>query len=395
MKTDELRKDLERLTVEGKLRELFVSTRRSATEVENRGKRVIDFTSWDFLGTGHSAPLRRAVQQFIEHNEIALPSSRFSSGTTEAHINCEKRISRFFGAESALLFSSRNQALLSLVTSIGSERDTFFVHENSQSVVPDAAYLVNAQVEPFRDFSSLEKTIERSTLAGNRYLVLEAVSSFSGDPLDFQQLGDKVARYGLQLIIDESASLGVLGARGAGGTEILSDLTKKPASLNVFAGVVDFSRCAGSFGAAVFGSAILVTYLLQYSRVSKQEIPLPSPFAVATEKALDMIELAFLEREMVCAKAHRLKKMLPRRSLLTKLESQSPVVVLSLKNIRIGSELCNALFSKGFLVELLAGGQHLQESSLVRILLTSQHSDKEVEELGRALIEVLAAIEKE
>src|SRR6185312_14114934 len=76
-----------------------------------------------------------------------------------------------------------------------------------------------------------------------------------GDVAPLPEICDLCARYGARLMVDEAHALGVLGARGAGTTELLGVEDR------VDLRMATFSKSLASCGGVIAGPAEVIEYL--------------------------------------------------------------------------------------------------------------------------------------
>ena len=381
---ERLKLELEKLKLEGKLRECHPCSAREGGKIAIRGQRVTDFTSWDFLNVNALTPVRRALQSEVEQFGIGSCSSRLSSGTYPAHLAFEIRLARFLGLESCVLFSSTNQAVLSLLTAFVTERDCLIVDEREDTPLIDAAHLVGADVIHFAAHQpeTLTALLERAKRYRSRFLCVESLSPHSGEKLDLAAILLGIGKSDTQLFVDESFALGVLGLRGAGGLEqqqILSGVTCVYGSL---------ARGFGAYGAFVAGSRVLTNYLLNHSRTFRSENVLPACIAAALERIVDAVELNHAGREKLKALSRKLRRGLLELGLLKDATVDTPLICIGVSTRRIADEIAQALFQRRFLVEALSSGATLDQSGVVRMLLNVEHSAEDIDKLLGAVADV-------
>jgi 7-keto-8-aminopelargonate synthetase-like enzyme len=349
----ELRQELEQLQALRLVRELHTTVRLEGGMAEIKGRRVIDFTSWDYLNLNFNPRLRRSVGAEVEKSGVTAGGSRLSTGTFEAHTNCERRIAAFLGTESALLFSSKNQAVLSLLTNILSERDAIFVDEMTQSPVTDAAFLVHALSGTFKsdDAASLEDEIEKQRSARRKVIFVESLSPISGKPADLNRIFLVAKKFGCEIILDESFAAGAFGLRGSGLSE---DLGLRE---GVLCTIMDLSFGICGHGTAIAGSSVLIQYLLSRSRTFHSESAPPPAVVVAGETGIDICELQPTLRKSLLLQSARLSRGLSEIGFACDSTWQSPIISIQFAKRSIALEFATSIFSRGVLVDVVPRGR--------------------------------------
>src|SRR5919202_224213 len=70
------------------------------------GKRVLNFCSNNYLGLANDPRLRRAAQRAIDRYGVGPAAVRSIAGTLSLHLELEKRLAEFKGAEATISFQS-------------------------------------------------------------------------------------------------------------------------------------------------------------------------------------------------------------------------------------------------------------------------------------------------
>lgn len=327
-------------------RELPVCFSRSGGFIEVRGRRVVDLSNWDLFGLREDSRLKRIVHEAVESDAMGSAVSQVVGGTPLSLSLAEERLSVFFGQESSLLFSSRNQAVLTLVTNLFNEKDLLLVEEDLQSPVSDAAYLVGAEVATFkgRDLLTLEVELKKPRLSGRRAIFIESVSGLTGYQPPLLELFALAKRYQATVFVDETYALGLMGARGSGRLEELF-LSREP--LCVFGSL---AYALGGYGGFVAAPRPLRAWLVSRSRTLR-EPPLPEAVAAYLIGALERIEALLQERKLLQERAAGIMQDLTLAGYIVNSMPPLPYLVLQFQKIKEAEELWNFLFTKGFLAE--------------------------------------------
>lgn len=384
--------ELAELSQKGAIKKLHVSEPEAeGGYVRIRGKRVLDLTSWDLLGVSDNPEFQKAIHVEGDHSKLGASRSRLLSGTLNVHKACEDRIAAFFQTEASLLFSSKNQAVLSLITSLLSERDAVFVDELIQSPVVDASYLVNSQVfavSTSLGTTNLEKELEKAKHQFRRFIFVEALSPITGKLIDIGYYLHLAERFDAFLLIDESYSLGLVGKRGAG---ILEDL---PFSPRVVCRYGTLGGSAAAYGAFIAGPQTLIDYLINRSRTFTAENSLPPLIAAGISKAIDIVEISVSLRGKLSSLSSTLVSGLEGEGLASDAAVKVPVVCFQPLRPSVAAEFAEGLFQRGFLVEPLPYGSSRNDQWTVRVLVNSHVSQEKIDALLEAVSDIGKKLKK-
>src|SRR5690606_8841706 len=117
----------------------------------------------------------------------------------------------------------------------------------------------------------------------NAYVSIESLYSMDGDLAPLKEIAFLCKEHGANLIVDEAHATGVLGEKGEGLVQML-DLQK-----DVFARMHTFGKALGCHGAAVLGSQVLKSFLINYARSFIFTTALPFHSLVSINSAYDIL----------------------------------------------------------------------------------------------------------
>ena len=92
------------------------------------------------------------------------PGSRFMNGTTPLHLELERELADWTGAEDALVFTTGYQANVGCIATLLEPGDTVICDSGDHASILDAVMMSRARIRPFRHnrLDKLEKMLERS-----------------------------------------------------------------------------------------------------------------------------------------------------------------------------------------------------------------------------------------
>src|SRR5688572_20783050 len=210
--------------------------------------------------------LKDKLKEAGHYDDVAVGStgSRLFSGNTNFTEEAERQIALFHHAESALIFNSGYDANLGILSSVPQQNDLILYDELVHGSVHDGIRLSKATHYKFRhnDLSSLEELIHRHQKNyENVYVVVESVYALDGDTAPLLELVEicKPSK-NIFLIVDEAHAIGVFGNQGRGLCNALAIEHK------CFARIYTYGKAMGCHGAAIVGSEVLRTFLINFAR---------------------------------------------------------------------------------------------------------------------------------
>ena len=298
-------KGLENRKSQNLLRRMKAVKPLSGAEIEIDGRKMLNFSSNDYLGLSKHPLLAQRSAEYIRLYGSGSTASRLVCGNFECIEQVEKKIAELSGYETALIFNSGFQANVSLLPAL-SDRDTLILSDwlNHNSII-QGAMLSRCHVQRFRhnDLGHLEELLKKNTgtRQGRRILIVtESVFSIDGDQSDIDALARLSEDYQALLIVDEAHATGLFGKNGMGlasGKDV--DIT-----------LGTLGKAWGSFGAYVACGKDIRDYLINFCHGLIYTTALPPSVIGAIDAAMDLIPAMDKEREELISKSGHLRKSL-------------------------------------------------------------------------------------
>ena len=231
--------------------------------VEMEGAERIMLGSNNYLGLTGDPRVREGARSALERYGTGLTGSRLLNGTIDLHLELEAELAAWMGTDDAIVFTTGHQANVGTLGTILGPSDTVIADSADHASILDGCLLSRAKLRPFRHgrLDKLEKMLERAGGDGGGVLVVvDGVFSMEGDIADLPRIVELVRAHGARLMVDEAHGAGVLGARGAGTSELLG------VEHDVDLRMGTFSKSLASCGGFIAGSSDVVEYLRISSR---------------------------------------------------------------------------------------------------------------------------------
>jgi 8-amino-7-oxononanoate synthase len=231
--------------------------------MEVEGHEVVMLGSNNYLGLTGDSRVRDGAQEALNRYGTALTGSRFMNGTTPLHVELEKEIADWMQTEDALAFTTGYQANVGCLGTILEPGDTVICDAGDHASILDGCKLSGAKLRPFRHnrMDKLEKMLQRAGEDGGGVLVVvDGVFSMEGDVCNLPRIVELCREHGARLMVDEAHGAGVLGARGAGASELFGLEDEVDLRMGTF------SKSLASCGGFIAGPADVIEYLRISSR---------------------------------------------------------------------------------------------------------------------------------
>src|SRR5437762_8876999 len=371
-------------SLERKLREISSA---QGPEVQIAGRRLINFSSNDYLGLASDLRLREAAIGAIKEFGVGAGASRLVSGTQSPHLRLESELAKWKQAEAALSFSSGYAAALGTVPALVSKDDVILLDKLCHASLIDGAKLSGAilRIFPHNHLGKLEEHLEwvRRQHPGKRILILtESVFSMDGDRAPLRELIELKKRFGALLMLDEAHAVGVIGPNGRGlaAAQNLSD------DVDVQMGTL--SKALGASGGYICGSRSLIEWLINRARSFIYSTAPPPAIVAAALAAVNFLGSSEGEerRLLLWERIGLMKDLIPRNELNEKaVVANSAIFPWIVGYEQAAIELAASLQSEGFLVPAIRYPTVAKGSARLRITVTASHGENQIRSLCGAI----------
>ena len=350
------------------------------------GRRVIDFSSNDYLGLAGDPRIARVAADALIDGSTGAAAARLLSGTQAAHVDLEREIARFKAAQAALLFPSGYAANIGTIQALVGRRDVIYADRLNHASLIDGARLSRAEVRvfPHMDLDALRTMLESD--AGSfrrRLIVVDGVFSMDGDIFPLADLVAIAREFGAWTYVDDAHATGVLGANGRGSAEHCG----VEGEIDVIMGTL--GKAVGTIGAFVCGSSVLIEYLMNRARAFIFTTASPPAFAAATLEGLRIVSSEPERRVKLRRNARYLRTRLREIGHSPAGEDDSYIVPIMLGESERSTHVGNALREAGYLVGAVRPPTVPMGQSRLRITVSAAHEASHIDGLVNAIGTVL------
>jgi 8-amino-7-oxononanoate synthase len=383
-------KNLEALRARSLDRHLREITGAQGPEVEIGGRRLINFSSNDYLGLANDPRLREAATAAIAEFGVGTGASRLISGNLSPHLCLERALAKWKGTEAALCFSSGYAAALGTIPALISKDDVVVLDKLCHASLIDAAKLSGAvlRVFPHNHLRKLESHLEwaHREHPGKRVLIItESVFSMDGDRAPLRELVELKKRSGALLMLDEAHAVGVIGPNGR-GLAAAEDL-----DVDVEIQMGTLSKALGTSGGYICGSRTLIDWLINRARSFIYSTGSPPAIAAAALAAVDFLASPEGEerRLLLWERIRLMQQLLPRAELNREdIGASSAIFPFIVGDEQAALDLANSLQNEGFLVPAIRYPTVAKGAARLRITVTAAHQEDQI----RALCERIKSL---
>lgn len=345
----------------------------SPTRALAGGREILLAGTNNYLGLTFSDAVKTAAIDAINRQGTATTGSRLANGTFREHVELEDDLKSFFGAKSAVVFTTGYQANLAAISTLAGRGDHLLIDADSHACIYDGCRLSEAETIRFRHNSpeDLAKRLARLPDEGARLVVIEGLYSMLGDVAPVDEFVAVAHEHGAYLYVDEAHSVGCYGDRGRGLSQALGVLDK-----------VDF--LSGTFSksfASIGGFCVSRHSGLELMRLVSRPYLFtasgsPSNVAAARAAMGEMLNGPDLSRELM-ARANQLHSGLVDAGF-TPASPTGPIIAIPRPDELTAVKEWNQLMDAGIYVNLAVPPATPHAKSLLRLSVSAAHSEADI-----------------
>lgn len=220
-----IEEQLETLKASGVYSEERVLTVPQGSKIDTLEKSgVINMCANNYLGLANDQELIEAAKASYDRWGYGLSSVRFICGTQTLHKKLEAELSRFFGFEDCILYSSCFDANGGLFETILGAEDAVISDELNHASIIDGIRLCKAKRYLYKnnDMSELEARLKEADQNGCRVKLIATDGVFSMDGIiaNLKGICDLADKYDALVMVDDSHASGFIGKTGRGTPEV-------------------------------------------------------------------------------------------------------------------------------------------------------------------------------
>lgn len=356
--------------------------------VKVKGKNVVMLASNNYLGMSNHPVVKKAAIEAIKEYGYGMASVRFICGTQTIHLQLEKKISKFVGADDTILFSSAfaaNNAFFASLTNekLGYEnyKDVIYTDALNHASIIDGMRLCRPETTEKKiyrnnDVAHLEQLLEADKNTEYRFKIIatDGVFSMEGSYAHVATLVELAQKYNALLFIDDAHAIGVVGKTGRGTPEKFGVLKK----VDVLTGTLG-KAIGGALGGYISGSKTLIEYLRQKARPYTFSNSLPPSVVMASIAAFDLLtkdksivqrlhdNTAYFRKEIKALGFHIL-------------EGDHPIVPIMLGDASLAQEMSKAMLKAGVYVKGLWFPVVPKGEARLRVQISAALSKKNIDD---------------
>ena len=350
---------------------------KSPTEAVIKGKETILLGTYNYMGMTFDPDVIQAGKDALDQFGSGTNGSRMLNGTFRDHIDAEDALKEFYGASSAMVFSTGYQANLGIISTLAAKGEYIILDADSHASIYDGCALGNAEIVRFRHNSveDLDKRLGRLPVEPGKLVVLEGVYSMLGDIAPLKEMVAVARKHGAMVLVDEAHSMGFFGAHGRGVYEDLNlDL-----GTDVDFIIGTFSKSVGTVGGFCVSNHPKFEAMRMVCRPYIFTASLPPSVVATAATSIRKLMQAHNKRQHLWENARRLHGGL--REMGFKLGTETPqsaIIAIILEDQAQAVMMWQALLDNGLYVNMARPPATPAGTYLLRCSLCAEHTTEQV-----------------
>ena len=354
--------------------------------VRRENREFINFCSNDYLGLANHPKVAEAFAAGIQKFGTGSGASHLVCGHSSAHHELEEVLADFVGRPRALLFSSGYMANLGTINALVGRGDLVLEDKLNHASLLDGGLISGAKFQRFHhnDADNLLTRLQNSP-AQRKLVVVDGVFSMDGDCSPLDKICASSGQANAYVMVDDAHGFGVLGESGKGTIEHF-DLTQNDVPVLM----ATLGKAAGTFGAFVAGSEILIETLIQFSRNYIYTTAIPPAVAVASQKSIQILQEEGWRREHLSEQISYFQKLCGDAKIPVA-KSATAIQPILLGEDKRAVQVAHHLEQKGLWISAIRPPTVPEGTARLRITLTANHQKHHIERLVECLHDILSS----
>jgi len=338
-------------------------------------REVLNFCANNYLGLSSHPEIIRAAHEALDRWGYGLSSVRFICGTQGIHKDLESAISRFFGTDDTILYTSCFDANGGLFETLLGAEDAIISDALNHASIIDGIRLCKADRHRYAngDMKELEECLKKTKDARVRMIATDGVFSMDGTIAPLPQICELADRYKALVMVDDSHASGFIGVTGRGTPELHGVQSRIDVTTSTLG-----KALGGAAGGFTTGRREIIEMLRQRSRPYLFSNTVPPPICGAALKAFELLTRTTGLRDKLEENTKYFRAEMTRRGFAIK-PGVHPICPIMLHEAKLAQDFARAILDEGIYVIGFFYPVVPKGEARIRVQLSAEHTEEQID----------------
>ena len=345
---------------------------------------ALNFCSNNYLGLSNNTEIKKAAKDALEKYGFGMSSVRFICGTQDIHKKLERKISKFFGADDSILYTSCFDANGGLFETLLGPDDAIISDELNHASIIDGIRLSKAKRYRFKnsDIDDLELKLGERNKYRNVMIATDGVFSMDGHIAKIDKIIELAQQYNAMVMVDDSHATGFVGKTGRGSAELHGVMDK----VDIWTSTLG-KALGGASGGFTTGKQEIIDLLRQRSRPYLFSNTLAPSIVAAGIKAFEILSSSTILRDKLEYNTNYFRKEMTKAGFEIKMGSH-PIIPIKIHDAVLAQKMAEMLLHKGIYVVGFFYPVVPKDQARIRVQISAEMEMKQLTKAISIFIEV-------
>ena len=345
---------------------------------------ALNFCSNNYLGLSNNTEIKEAAKDALEKYGFGMSAVRFICGTQDIHKKLERKISKFFGADDSILYTSCFDANGGLFETLLGPDDAIISDELNHASIIDGIRLSKAKRYRFKnsDIDDLELKLGERNKYRNVMIATDGVFSMDGHIAKIDKITELAQQYNAMVMVDDSHATGFVGKTGRGSAEHHGVMDK----VDIWTSTLG-KALGGASGGFTTGKQEIIDLLRQRSRPYLFSNTLAPSIVAAGIKAFEILSSSTILRDKLENNTNYFRKEMTEAGFVIKMGSH-PIIPIMIHDAVLAQKMAEILLHKGIYVVGFFYPVVPKDQARIRVQISAEMEMKQLTKAISIFIEV-------
>ncbi|MFO8073132.1 MAG: glycine C-acetyltransferase [Polyangia bacterium] len=375
---DEIRQELQGIRDAGTYKDERVIVSPQSAAISVADGEVINFCANNYLGLADNKEIIEAAKKALDERGFGMASVRFICGTLDLHKQLEDTISKFYGHDDTILYSSCFDANTGFFEIVLNKEDAVISDQLNHASIIDGVRLCKAERHRYdnNDMNHLEEILKKTQDKRRRLICTDGVFSMDGYLTKLDEIVALGKKYNAMVMLDDSHATGYIGRTGRGTPEhfgVLGEVDIVTSTLGKALG--------GASGGYTTGRGEIIELLRQRSRPYLFSNTLTPALAAASIKVFEMLSATTELRDKLMDNTEYFRSKLEKMGFDV-LRGETAIVPVMLYDAALATRFADEMLKEGIYVIGFSYPVVPKDKARIRTQISAAHEE---EHLDKAL----------